>query len=213
MLSMAGLNVCHFMHSIVVTQTVWLKLTCKSTSSQSSIKNDFCVTFRYFWFLHLLAVSCTMALLFLLQLAEPILEDKDFVKWSPSRVWEEEKAANGSPVSTSSSLVDVSLPILRSHDSRGPSPIIGTLSLPSVFNSTTHKMADKHAMEVLGPVEYVRGQPIRLKGEGTGSLTTPTKCRVLTMLYRRSVRREGGGKGVGERRLGRVWGWGWGFGW
>lgn len=114
---------------------------------------------------------------------EPILEDKDFVKWSPSRVWEEEKAANSSPVSTSSSLVDVSLPILDKQ--RGPSPIVGTLSLPSVFNSTAHKMTDKHSMEVLGPVEYVWGQPIRLRGEGTGSLTTPTHCRVLTMLYRR----------------------------
>lgn len=119
------------------------------------------------------------------QVVEHILEDTDFVKWSPSRVWEDEKAANSSPPSTSSSLVDVSLPILdkhRSHDSRGPSPIIGTLSLPSVFNSTAHKVVDKHAIEVLGPVEYVWGQPIRLRGD---SANTPTKCRVLTMLYRR----------------------------
>ena len=116
---------------------------------------------------------------------EAIHEDKDYVKWSPSRVWEEEKAANSAPVSTSSSLVDVSLPRSRSHDSRGPSPIIGTLSLPSVCNSTSHKVTDKHAMEVLGPVEYVWGQPIKVSIEDTGSATTPTKCRVLTMLYRR----------------------------
>lgn len=119
------------------------------------------------------------------QVEEAILEDKDFVKWSPSRVWEEEKAANSSPVSTSSSLVDVSLPSLRSHDSRGPSPTIGTLSLPSVFNSTTLKVVEKHAVEVLGPVEYVWGQPIKVKGELAGPRATPTKCRVLTMLYRR----------------------------
>lgn len=118
---------------------------------------------------------------------ESIVEDKDYVKWSPSRVWEEEKAANSRPVSTSSSLVDVSLPVLsrsRSHDSRGPSPIIGTLSLPSVFNSTSHKMRDKHAIEVLGPVEYIWGQPVKVSIEDSSN-ATPTKCRVLTMLYKR----------------------------
>ena len=119
---------------------------------------------------------------------EGIGEDKDYVKWSPSRVWEEEKAVNSSPVSTSSSLVDVSLPTFsrtRSHDSRGPSPIIGTLSLPSVCNSTSYKVPDKHALEVLGPAEYIWGQPIRVKIEESGIINAPTNCRVLTMLYRR----------------------------
>ncbi len=123
------------------------------------------------------------------QVVGPILEDQDFVKWSPSRVWQDETAANSSlSASTSSSLVDVFLPTPdrhRSHDSRGPSPIIATLSLPSVYNSTTHKIADTHPVEVLGPAEYIWGHPIRVKVDDTGAAGTPTKCRVLTMLYRR----------------------------
>lgn len=96
-------------------------------------------------------------------------------------MWEEEKAAN---ISTSSSLVDVSLSINKSNDSRGPSPIIGTLSLPSVYNSTAHKLSDEHSIEVLGPVEYIWGQPIRVHMEQDTQLNH-TECRVLTMLYRR----------------------------
>ncbi len=77
----------------------------------------------------------------------------------------------------------------KSHDSRGPSPIIGTLSIPSVCNFTSLKSPDRHPMEVLGPAEYVWGLPVKVKieeGEGRGH-ATPTTCRVLTMLYRRCV--------------------------
>lgn len=118
---------------------------------------------------------------------EAIQEDKDCVKWSPSRVWEDERLVNSSPISTCSSLVDVSLPVLRSrsHDSRGPSPVVGTLSLPSVCNSTSLKVTDRHPLEVLGPVEYIWGQPIKVHIEDTSPGATPPKCRVLTMLYRR----------------------------
>ena len=63
--------------------------------------------------------------------------------------------------------------------------MVGTLTLPSVCNSTSLKVADKHPLEVLGPVEYIWGQPIKVHIEDTGSSAMPSKCRVLTMLYRR----------------------------
>ena len=120
--------------------------------------------------------------------------DKGYIKWSPLRVWEEEKVAGSLPGSTSSSLVDITLPGIQhqqssgSGDGPGHTPIIGTLALPSITNMCAKRQPDRHALEVLGPVEHVPGQPISVKIElGVPSLgqTTPTRSRVLTMLYRR----------------------------
>lgn len=119
-----------------------------------------------------------------------------FVKWSPLRVWEEERLSSSRPSSTSSSLLDISLPDIlhhqhlgRSHDLHGHTPSIATLSLPSITNCSS-KAPDRHAVEVLGPLEHVPGQPIRTKLEISmshppGSRNATTKARVLTMLYRR----------------------------
>ena len=117
--------------------------------------------------------------------------DKGYIKWSPLRVWEEEKVAGSLPGSTSSSLVDITLPGIQhqqssgSSDGPGHTPIIGTLALPSITNMCAKRQPDRHALEV---VEHVPGQPISVKIElGVPSLgqTTPTRSRVLTMLYRR----------------------------
>ncbi len=117
--------------------------------------------------------------------------DKGFVKWSPLRVWEEEKVASSLPASTSSSLVDITLPGIQrqpSCDVSGHAPIIGTLSLPSITNVCSRKVSDRNAVEVLGPVEHVPGQPISVRlemGVSSSGQATPTRSRVLTMLFRR----------------------------
>ncbi len=117
--------------------------------------------------------------------------DKGFVKWSPLRVWEEEKVASSLPASTSSSLVDITLPGIQrqpSCDVSGHAPIIGTLSLPSITNVCSRKVSDHNAVEVLGPVEHVPGQPISVRlemGVSSSGQATPTRSRVLTMLFRR----------------------------
>ena len=119
--------------------------------------------------------------------------DKGYFKWSPLRVLEEEKVAGSLPGSTSSSLVDITLLGIQhqqssgSGDSPGHTPIIGTLVL-SITNMCAKWQPDRHALEVLGPVEHVPVQSISVKIElGMPSLgqTTPTRSRVLTMLYRK----------------------------
>ena len=97
--------------------------------------------------------------------------------------------------STSSCLVDITLPGIQhqqssgSGDGPGHTLIIGTLALPSITKMCAKRQPDRHALEVLGPVEHVPGQPISsVEIElGVPSLgqTTPTWSRVLTMLYRR----------------------------
>jgi len=124
--------------------------------------------------------------------------DKSFVKWSPLRAWEEEKVVGSLPASTASSLVDITLPGIQRHPSVGghahSGPIIGTLALPSINFTSSRKVVDRSAMEVLGPVEHVPGQPIAVNlemGGASSGKATPTKSRVLTMLYRRyGVNRE-----------------------
>lgn len=121
----------------------------------------------------------------------------NFVSWSPSKVWESERLSASLSMSTGNESSDN---LSQSHDlephplytnihmHRSPSPHIETLSLPSITEATQQKISDRHPIEVLGPVEYVWGQPIEVELEDGGSggvVTTPTKCRVLTMLYRR----------------------------
>ena len=128
-----------------------------------------------------------------LQQDDPVSVDRSYVKWSPLRAWEEEKVASSLPASTASSLVDITLPGIQRHplvSTQGHgSPIIGTLALPSIHFTTSRRTVDRSAMEVLGPVEHVPGQPITVKlemgGASSSGQTTPTKSRVLTMLYRR----------------------------
>lgn len=60
-----------------------------------------------------------------------------------------------------------------------------TLNLPFISNAISQAKRDvgRHPIEVLGPVEYVWGQPLTAKLNT--SAKKDVKCRVLTMLYRR----------------------------
>ena len=125
--------------------------------------------------------------------------DPNFVHWSPSKVWEAEKLSADFSMSMSLSSGSHSpfLNVLQhrpsygmshvtSHDPR-KSPVVGTLSLESVCQSSSTKTSDCHEQEVLGPSEYVWGQPIDVSVEDSISdgPSVPPQCRVLTMLYRR----------------------------
>ena len=127
--------------------------------------------------------------------------DPDFVLWSPSKVWEVEKLSASYSMSLSGNgshspflnVLQHRASFGRSHMmSRDPrrSPVVGTISLQSVGQSTSSKTSDRHELEVLGPSEYVWGQPIDVSIEESGTdraveSTVPPQCRVLTMLYRR----------------------------
>lgn len=113
-----------------------------------------------------------------------------YVNWSPSKVWEREgmstsrSTGNDSTDSLSLSRDTEPHPLYTSliDSVRQKSlPHVDTLSLPCITEATQHRTADRHPMEVLGPVEYVWGQPIEVELEEEGV----TQCRVLTMLYRR----------------------------
>ena len=124
--------------------------------------------------------------------------DPNFVLWSPSKVWEVEKFSASYTMSLSGN--GANSPFLNvlphrptfgrshmtSHDPR-QSPVVGTISLQSVGQSTSSKTSDQHELEVLGPSEYIWGQPIDVSIEESISEepTVPPQCRVLTMLYRR----------------------------
>ena len=124
--------------------------------------------------------------------------DPDFVLWSPSKVWEVEKFSASYTMSLSgnganSPFLNVlphrpsfSRSLTTSHDPRR-SQVVGTISLQSVSLSTSTKTSDQHELEVLGPSEYVWGQPIDVSIEESISewVSVPPQCRVLTMLYRR----------------------------
>ena len=62
---------------------------------------------------------------------------------------------------------------------------VSTLNLPLISNAITEAKRDigRHPMEVLGPVEYVWGQPLTVQLHKNAE--SNTKCRVLTMLFRR----------------------------
>ena len=120
----------------------------------------------------------------------------NFFSWSPSKVWESERLSASLSMSTGNESSDS---LSRSHDLEphplytntslhvhpSPSPYVETLALPSITEATQQKTSDRHPIEVLGPVEYVWGQPVEVELEDGESGTTPTRCRVLTMLYRR----------------------------
>ncbi len=62
---------------------------------------------------------------------------------------------------------------------------VSTINLPAITHAITEARRDggKHELEVLGPVEYVWGQPLTI--ETQDELGANVKCRALTMLYRR----------------------------
>lgn len=62
---------------------------------------------------------------------------------------------------------------------------ISTLTLPSISHAIIEAKREvgRHALEVLGPVEYVWGQPLAV--ELHSNVGRAVKCRVLTMLCRR----------------------------
>lgn len=62
---------------------------------------------------------------------------------------------------------------------------VSTITLPAITHAITEARKDsgKHELEVLGPVEYVWGQPLTTVTQD--ELGVNAKCRALTMLYRR----------------------------
>ena len=154
-----------------------------------------------------------------------VVDDENFVCWSPSYIWETEaKMVNSgkfskplTPTTPTSNVTPPSIITTSGKESEGddlvtpndkeeaeevplsdssthqlePHPTsndhlnIGTITLPAIKQSMSEvkRDASKHELEVLGPVEYVWGQPLSVvlhKEAGTH-----IKCWVLTMLYRR----------------------------
>ena len=68
-------------------------------------------------------------------------------------------------------------------------PLISTISVSSISlsSSSFKKDSSKTELEILGPVEYIWGQPVSvvLHGDAGGGANEETKCWVVTMLYRR----------------------------
>ena len=85
---------------------------------------------------------------------------------------------------------DITSDHMTSHD-RAPcsssQPLIGTLNLESITLATSERQSDRSTMEVLGPVEYVWGQPLSVRVNQLVQSVGRSRpdCRVLTMLYRR----------------------------
>ena len=117
-----------------------------------------------------------------LQVSDEIPKDSNFVSWSPSKVWEVELQSG-----TSSSRGASRGPDLDHVTSGDPQPSslaqVGTLTLPAISRATLTKSTDRHPTEILGPVEYVWGQPVDVEVEN--ATKEDPKCRLLTMLYRR----------------------------
>ena len=132
-----------------------------------------------------------------------VVKDRNFVLWSPSAVWEAEKSASYNStdcsaediprVNTHRSLSDNTRDHMMSGEAHmtphpAGSPVVGTLNLKSIVEKTSEKLSDRETMEVLGPVEYVWGQPLSVSVNNTtqhSNQLVPQGCRVLTMLYRR----------------------------
>ena len=126
-----------------------------------------------------------------------IVEDQNFIAWSPTAVWEAEKKAHDyrnkvghvtshdlcNDICTKDHMMSDDV----TNNDHVTSPPIGTINLESITRATSEKLSDRATMEVLGPVEYVWGQPLTVRVNQPaecGRLATPN-CRVLTMLYRR----------------------------
>ena len=113
--------------------------------------------------------------------------DSNFVSWSPSKVWEDERLSASNSLSASASHSHELEPhplYERVPFPRDTSPHIETLALPAITMAIQERTVERHPMEVLGPVEYVWGQPVDVRME---EATPTTRCRILTMLYRRYV--------------------------
>lgn len=133
-------------------------------------------------------------------------KDEHFLLWSPSYIWEaetktpvktsieEESPVISTPSNTSSPASSADMATskqssLWSSPFRSPlqaaAPKLSTITLPAITHAITEARRDsgKHELEVLGPVEYVWGQPLIV--ETQEELGPYVKCRALTMLYRR----------------------------
>ena len=122
------------------------------------------------------------------QVSDGIPQDPNFMTWSPSRVWETEHHAAASSAASPSGEEGGDREGLDHVTSCDPKPcphLVGTLSLRSIARATLSKTTEKHAVEILGPVEYVWGNPLEVEINNTASNNGSPKCRVLTMLYRR----------------------------
>ena len=117
------------------------------------------------------------------------INDENFCRWSPSYVWETEaKVANTRWTSSSepsSSLNNEALNIASENTTIQNDSFlnVGTLTLPAIANSSNGPKRDaaKHELEVVGPVEYVWGQPLSVSIHKPPNM----KCWLLTMLYKR----------------------------
>ena len=124
--------------------------------------------------------------------------DQHCIFWSPSAVWEAEKRAHGNIAGhvTSHDSSPHHKAVSRDHmmsgdrhvttESKGDAPLVGTVYLKSIVQATCEKVSDRATMEVLGPAEYVWGQPLTVTvNRIPGNSCQGAECRVLTMLYRR----------------------------
>ena len=120
-----------------------------------------------------------------------IVRDRNFLLWSPSAVWEAEKRAHMTSHDSPAHHDDI---IAGDHLTSGDghmtstegTPLVGTVHLKSIMQATSMKLTDRNTMEVLGPVEYVWGQPLTVSvNHAPGNGCQGAECRVLTMLYRR----------------------------
>ena len=117
-----------------------------------------------------------------LQASDEIPKDSNFVSWSPSKVWEVE-LQSGTASSRGAASGPDSDHVTSGDTHPSSSAQVGTLTLPTISQATLKKSTDKHPTEILGPVEYVWGQPVDVEVEN--ATKEDPKCRLLTMLYRR----------------------------
>ena len=120
--------------------------------------------------------------------SDEILQDPNFMTWSPSKVWETERQAVDSRTTSPSEKEggdQERLDHVTPRDAKPHPNRIGAISLKSIAHATLIKTTERHAVEVLGPVEYVWGQPLEVEVNYNANTNGSPKCRVLTMLYRR----------------------------
>lgn len=106
--------------------------------------------------------------------------DRDFILWSPVNSWkpEEPQIMSGSHEQCGIPREEVSYLLHNSN--------VETVLLDSVCREFNIRSVDQKPVEVLGPVEFIRGEPVNYmihKKENE-----QVDCRVVTLLFRRFAR-------------------------